>query len=88
MAVTVPDWADTLLDLIGVAWPNVDEDAYREMADALREFADDLEDDGQLANNHFERLLSSGEGEAIDALDEHWQKVKGKHFKDIAGAAR
>ncbi len=88
MAVTVPDWADTLLDLIGVAWPNVDEDAYREMADALREFADDLEDDGQLANNHFERLLSSGQGESMDALGEHWEKVRGKHFKDIAGAAR
>ncbi|MFF0060516.1 hypothetical protein ACFYRC_03025 [Streptomyces sp. NPDC005279] len=52
MAVTVPDWADTLLDLIGVSWPNVDEDAYRDMADSLREFAEDLEDDGQLANNH------------------------------------
>ncbi|MFD3533750.1 DUF6531 domain-containing protein [Streptomyces sp. NPDC058664] len=88
MAVTVPDWADTLLDLIGVAWPNVDEDAYREMADALREFAEDLEDDGQLANNHFERLLSSGQGESMDALNEHWAKVKTKHIKDIAGAAR
>ncbi|MFF6843279.1 DUF6531 domain-containing protein [Streptomyces tanashiensis] len=88
MAVTIPGWADTLLDLIGVAWPNVDEDAYREMADALREFAEDLEDDGQLANNHFERLLSSGQGESMDALDEHWSKVKGKHIKDIAGAAR
>ncbi len=88
MAVTVPDWADTLLDLIGVAWPNVDEDAYREMAVALREFAEDLEDDGQLANNHFERLLSSGQGESLDALDEHWSKVKSKHIKDISGAAR
>lgn len=88
VAVTVPDWADTLLDLIGVAWPNVDEDAYREMADALREFAEDLEDDGQLANNHFERLLSSGEGEALDALNEHWAKIKTKHLKDISGAAR
>nr|WP_314613541.1 YwqJ-related putative deaminase [Streptomyces sp. DSM 40976] len=88
MAVTVPDWADTLLDLIGVAWPNVDEDAYREMADALREFAEDLEDDGQLANNHFERLLSSSQGESIDALNEHWAKVKSKHLKDISGAAR
>jgi len=68
MSVTVPDWADTLLDLIGVAWPNVDEDAYRDMADARREFADDLEDDGQVANNHFERLLSSGKGESIEAL--------------------
>ncbi|MEU8765019.1 RHS repeat-associated core domain-containing protein [Streptomyces sp. NPDC048659] len=88
MSVTVPGWADTLLDIIGVAWPNVDEDAYRDMADALREFAGDLEDDGQLANNHFERLLSSGQGESLDALNEHWQKVKGKHVKDIAGAAR
>ncbi|MFD2010202.1 YwqJ-related putative deaminase [Streptomyces narbonensis] len=71
-----------------MAWPNVDEDAYREMADALREFAEDLEDDGQLANNHFERLLSSGEGEALDALNEHWAKIKTKHLKDISGAAR
>ncbi|WP_169922666.1 hypothetical protein [Streptomyces lushanensis] len=51
MAVTVPEWADILLDLIGVSWPNVDEDAYREMADALREFAEDLEDDGQLTRS-------------------------------------
>ncbi|MFF8835251.1 DUF6531 domain-containing protein [Streptomyces sp. NPDC015130] len=88
MAVTVPDWADTLLDLVGVNWPNVDEDAYRDMADALREFADDLADDGQLANNHMERLLSSGHGEAMDALNEHWTKVKGKHLKDLVSAAR
>ncbi|OKK16831.1 type IV secretion protein Rhs [Streptomyces sp. CB00455] len=88
MSVTVPDWADTLLDLIGVAWPNVDEDAYREMADSLREFADDLLDDGQLANNHVERLLSASKGESIEALNQHWNKVKGRHFKDIASAAR
>ncbi|MGW6848562.1 RHS repeat-associated core domain-containing protein [Streptomyces virginiae] len=88
MAVTVPDWADTLLDLIGVAWPNVDEDAYRAMADSLREFAEDLLDDGQLANNHVERLLSASKGESIEALNRHWNTVKGKHFKDIADAAR
>ncbi|QXE35643.1 DNA/RNA non-specific endonuclease [Streptomyces sp. GMY02] len=88
MAVTVPEWADVLLDLIGVSWPNVDEDAYRDMADALREFAEDLEDDGQLANNHVQRLISSGHGEALDALNGHWGKVKDKHISDIASAAR
>ncbi|MFG2987706.1 hypothetical protein ACGFZK_00005, partial [Streptomyces sp. NPDC048257] len=88
MSVTVPDWADTLLDLIGVAWPNVDEDAYRDMADSLREFAEDLLDDGQLANNHVERLLSASKGESIEALNKHWNTVKGKHFKDLASAAR
>ncbi|MCX4819181.1 DUF6531 domain-containing protein [Streptomyces sp. NBC_01142] len=88
MSVTVPDWADTMLDLIGVSWPNVDEDAYRDMADTLREFADDVEDDGQLANNHVQRLLSSGNGEALEALNGHWGKVKDKHIKDMAAAAR
>ncbi|WP_326811083.1 DUF6531 domain-containing protein [Streptomyces scopuliridis] len=84
----MPDWADTLLDVIGVNWPNVDEDAYRDMADSLREFAEDVEGDGHLANQHVQRLLSSGHGEALDALNGHWGKVKNKHVKDIAGAAR
>lgn len=88
MAVTVPDWADTMLDVIGISWPNVDEDAYRDMAVSLCEFADDVEDDGFLANQHVQRLLSSGHGEALDALNGHWGKVKDKHIKDIAGAAR
>ncbi|MFE7624389.1 RHS repeat-associated core domain-containing protein [Streptomyces sp. NPDC057509] len=88
MSVTVPDWADTLLDVIGVSWPNVDEDAYRDMADALREFAEDVEDDGYLANQHVQRLLSSGYGEALDALGGHWGKVKDKHVKDLASGAR
>ncbi|MFH9666078.1 DUF6531 domain-containing protein [Streptomyces globisporus] len=84
----MPDWADTMLDLIGINWPNVDEDAYRDMADALREFADDVEDDGHLANQHVQRLLSSGSGEALDALKGHWGKVKNKHVKDLASGAR
>ncbi|MFI9620522.1 DUF6531 domain-containing protein [[Kitasatospora] papulosa] len=77
-----------MLDVIGINWPNVDEDAYRDMAVSLREFADDVEDDGFLANQHVQRLLSSGHGEALDALNSHWGKVKDKHIKDIAGAAR
>lgn len=47
---TIPDGVDTMLDVVGVGWPNVDEDAYRDMADALREFAEDAEDDGVAAH--------------------------------------
>ncbi|MEU9113739.1 hypothetical protein AB0D04_18650 [Streptomyces sp. NPDC048483] len=42
MGVVLPGRADELLDLIGVSWPNVDEDDYREMANTMREFADDI----------------------------------------------
>jgi hypothetical protein len=32
--------ADEILDFIGINWPNVEEDDYREMADAMCELAD------------------------------------------------
>ncbi|MFE2845279.1 hypothetical protein ACFXKS_17250, partial [Streptomyces scopuliridis] len=87
MGYTIPEGVDTMLDIVGVGWPNVDEDAYRDMADALREFADDADDDGHTAHGHIQRLLSTGQGESLTALDAHWKKVQGKN-KDLAGAAR
>ncbi|WP_268256567.1 DUF6531 domain-containing protein [Streptomyces roseolus] len=70
-----------------MGWPNVDEDAYRDMADALREFAGDADEDAGAAFGHVQKLLSTGQSESLSALDEHWSKVQGKH-KDLAKAAR
>ncbi|MFF2779167.1 RHS repeat-associated core domain-containing protein [Streptomyces sp. NPDC058052] len=87
MGYTIPEGVDTMLDVIGVGWPNVDEDAYRDMADALREFADDADDDAGTAFAHVQKLLATGQSESMTALDEHWSKVQAKH-KDLAKAAR
>ncbi|MER6996959.1 YwqJ-related putative deaminase [Streptomyces sp. NPDC000410] len=87
MGYTIPEGVDTMLDIVGVGWPNVDEDAYRDMADALREFADDADDDAHAAHAHIQRLLSSGRSESLTALDKHWGKVQSKN-KDMAKAAR
>ncbi|MBV7672115.1 RHS domain-containing protein [Streptomyces halstedii] len=84
---TIPEGVDTMLDVIGVGWPNVDEDAYRDMADALREFADDADDDAYAAYQHIQKLLATGQSESLTALDRHWSKVQGKH-KDLAKAGR
>jgi hypothetical protein len=55
---TLPDWADEVLDYIGINFPNVDEDDYRDMASALREFAEDIEDHGaEVAPGHPEAAL-------------------------------
>ena len=88
MAVVLPDGVDTILDLIGVGWPNVDEDAYRDMAKDLRDFADDVDEDAHAAHQSMQRLISSGESEALTALNGYWGKVKDKHLKDLADAAR
>ncbi|MFD9543093.1 YwqJ-related putative deaminase [Streptomyces sp. NPDC060022] len=87
MGYTIPEGVDTMLDVVGVGWPNVDEDAYRDMADALREFGDDADDDAYAAYQHIQKLLASGQSESLTALDKHWSKVQGKH-KDLAKAAR
>lgn len=84
---TIPEGVDTMLDVVGVGWPNVDEDAYRDMADSLREFADDADDDAGAAYGHIQKLLSTGQSESLTALDKHWSKVQGKH-KDLAKASR
>ncbi|WKX70636.1 hypothetical protein [Streptomyces sp. XD-27] len=43
MSVVLPDELSMVLNLIGVSWPNVDEDDYRDMADALRDFATEID---------------------------------------------
>ncbi|MGD9482220.1 hypothetical protein WDH52_02995 [Streptomyces sp. TRM70308] len=45
MGYVLPDGADAMLDLIGVGWPNVDEDDYRDMANDLRDFNGNSIDD-------------------------------------------
>ncbi|WP_206507529.1 RHS repeat-associated core domain-containing protein [Streptomyces chrestomyceticus] len=89
MGVVLPGWADELLDLIGVSWPNVDEDDYREMANAMREFADDIDEGSSEAHGAIQNLVSSAGGSvAVEALNAHWGKVNGKHLKNLAGCGR
>ncbi|WP_306316688.1 MULTISPECIES: DUF6531 domain-containing protein [unclassified Streptomyces] len=89
MGVVLPGWADELLDLIGVSWPNVDEDDYRQMADSFREFADDIADGTTTAHQGIQSLVASSGGSiAVEALDAHWQKIRGKHLEKLAECGR
>ncbi|MGP3999755.1 DUF6531 domain-containing protein [Streptomyces sp. 8N706] len=89
MGVVLPGWADELLDLIGVSWPNVDEDDYREMSTAMREFAGDIDDGATEAHTAIQQLVSAGGGGlATEALNMHWSKVKDTHLTNLAEAGR
>ncbi|WP_199930852.1 RHS repeat-associated core domain-containing protein [Streptomyces sp. CB02923] len=85
MGVVLPGWADEVLDIIGVSWPNVDEDDYREMATAMREFSGDIENGAGQAHEAVEALVSSsGGGQAAEALNAHWSKINGTHLTKLA----
>ncbi|MER6285872.1 WXG100-like domain-containing protein [Streptomyces sviceus] len=88
MGVVLPSELDAALDLIGISWPNVDEDDYRDMAQAMREFADDIEDGAADAHRAITDLIGTNEGLAIQALEKHWDVVKGKHLTNLSEAGR
>ncbi|MEV7131016.1 DUF6531 domain-containing protein [Streptomyces sp. NPDC093260] len=88
MGYTIPGWLDEVLDFIGINFPNVDEDDYRDMADAMREFADKFEGRGADAHKAFSRILSSSEGWAVDAMEKHWSQVKAGHLEKLPELAR
>ncbi|WP_328541835.1 DUF6531 domain-containing protein [Streptomyces sp. NBC_00371] len=88
MGYTIPGWLDEILDFIGINFPNVDEDDYREMADAMREFAEKFEGHGGDVHKAFSRILSSSEGWAVDSMEKHWNQVKASHLEKLPELAR
>jgi RHS repeat-associated protein len=88
MGYTIPGWLDEVLDFIGINFPNVDEDDYREMADAMREFAETCEGHGGKAHLAVSRILSSSEGWAVDAFEKHWNHVQASHLEKLPELAR
>ncbi len=89
MGVVLPGWADEVLDIIGVSWPNVDEDDYRDMADAMREFANDIDHGANEAHTAIQGLVGSAGGSlAVESLNAHWSKINGTHLKNLGECGR
>ncbi|MGY1580075.1 RHS repeat-associated core domain-containing protein [Streptomyces sp. MN13] len=88
MGYVLPGWLDEVLEFIGINFPNVDEDDYREMATAMRDFADKFEGYGGDAHKAVTRILSSSQGWAVDAVEKHWSHVKAGHLDQIPELAR
>ncbi|GAA2925688.1 hypothetical protein GCM10020221_22040 [Streptomyces thioluteus] len=88
MGVVLPDKLVFVLDLIGVNWPNVDEDDYRDMAKSLRSFADDVDTGRGDSNVALNRLLSTNRGEMTEAIEAHVKKLNGKHLHNLAEGGR
>ncbi|MET9495698.1 nucleic acid/nucleotide deaminase domain-containing protein [Streptomyces sp. NPDC006552] len=88
MGLVLPSIIDEALDLIGVSWPNVDEDDYFEMATSMRDFAEQFEGRGGDADKAVTRILGSSEGWAVESMQKHWSYVKTHHLEKIPEVAR
>ncbi|WKX70646.1 hypothetical protein [Streptomyces sp. XD-27] len=88
MGVVLPDELSMVLNLIGVSWPNVDEQDYRDMATSLRDFATEIDTGRGDTQTALNRLISTNRGETADAINTHVSKLNGKHLHNLAEGSR
>ncbi|MFF0477130.1 hypothetical protein [Streptomyces sp. NPDC004284] len=88
MTTYVSDLEEAVIQHYQLPWPKVDENAYPAVVTTLNTYADFVLEDGWNANGHMQRLLSTGQGEALTALREHWDRVLGKDIAPVAQSAK
>jgi hypothetical protein len=84
MGVVLPDEVAWILGLIGVNWPNIDEDELRKSATELRTLASDLLDHGNATKAEIEQMLQDNSMQSLDLFEELWNQIIAGHMPQLA----
>ncbi|MGW7361057.1 WXG100-like domain-containing protein [Streptomyces sp. NPDC054802] len=87
MGTKLPDELVEVLDLVGVQWPNIDEDEVRDTAKDYRTLAEGLRDvitQGNKACSHI--VAGRSRGKTVDAIDRRWGKLTTKDLSTFVKA--
>jgi hypothetical protein len=72
MSMTLPSELVWVLDMIGITWPDSDEDKLEAMGNAWEEFGQKLRTFVDDADKHAQGVWGDNTGEAIDAFKTSW----------------
>ncbi|MFF3172910.1 nucleic acid/nucleotide deaminase domain-containing protein [Streptomyces sp. NPDC057900] len=87
MGKRIPDDLVEVLDLVGVQWPNIDEDEVRETAKDYRHLAEGLRDVITQGNNACSHIVSGrSKGATVTAIDRRWGKLTTKDLVTFINA--
>jgi hypothetical protein len=83
MSIELPSELVMAMGLVGLPWPDVDEDQLRTYADHLRTFASSLSDTHGSAHAKIAGLSASNSGSSYEALVERWAHVSSAHMNEL-----
>lgn len=87
MGIQLPEDLRDIMEMVGVDWPDIDEDDLKDTAREYREFAEELRDTIRDANKACSNVLAGrSKGVAVDAFRQRWGKVSGQDMKHLADA--
>jgi uncharacterized protein YukE len=86
MALDPPSEVVQLLNFIGVGWPMINEDAVREVAAFVKEFADDLQSSHQDTTQAIHAMGAAYQGASYEALVQGWADKSKTHMTALLDA--
>ena len=86
MAIELPGEVVSFLSVIGINWPQVNEDKVREFASHVREFADNVQNTHQDSTNTVQQLGEAYQGASYEALIAKWGQLSGSHMQELVQA--
>lgn len=83
MGVVLPDALAWVLNLIGIDWPNIDEDELRSAATELRTVSGELTSNTGDAQSQIEQMLGANSSQSLELFQALWNKVAAGHLPQL-----
>lgn len=83
MSIQLPSQLTWCLNLLGIPWPDIDEDELHNWASQVRKYADSTADTHDAAHAKVKALAATSHGDSYDALRAGWDKASSTHMKDM-----
>ncbi|MFI9813923.1 WXG100-like domain-containing protein [Saccharothrix variisporea] len=84
MGITLPGEVAWVLDLLGVEWPNIDEDELRSIADDLRSLAEEMRGHTGDAKSDIADMLGVNSLDSLKRFEALWNKLADGHLDQLA----
>ncbi|MEU6326377.1 hypothetical protein ABZ851_03645 [Streptomyces sp. NPDC047049] len=84
MSIELPGEVVWIMDLMGLEWPDIDEDELRAWGGHVREFGQGLKESHDGMDGALKGLADAYEGASYDALLSKWTQVSGEHHVVLA----
>lgn len=84
MGITLPGEVAWVLDLLGVDWPEIDEDELRSIADDLRSLAEEMRGQTGDAQADIAEMLGVNSLESLKLFEALWKKLAEGHLDQLA----
>jgi uncharacterized protein YukE len=86
VAIELPDPVVDFLQVIGVNWPQVNEDKVREFASHVRDFATNIDDTHQQAGSTIKAMGDAYQANSYELLVSKWAHLSQGHMTDLLDA--